>query len=225
MEGIGILIVGASGTVIAGLVAFVVSLYRKTRHLREALARTEREKLELSWPLKPTLDAEAEAVSLRADLENESREAEQQRARIKAESDQLRERYAQGLRTYETLEAQVRTLEEDLEDIAYGLYKPHFTYSDTEAYKAPIQELREKQKAMMKAGQAAICGTSWTVGGSKREGERMVKQYEKLILRAFNAESEAAIANVAWNNYRVMRQRMENTFDVLNKLGTVMQIS
>jgi len=107
MEGIGILIVGASGTVIAGLVAFVVSLYRKTRHLREALARTEREKLELSWRLKPTLDAEAEAVSLRADLENESREAEQQRARIKAESDQLRERYAQGLRTYETLEAQV----------------------------------------------------------------------------------------------------------------------
>jgi Domain of unknown function (DUF4041)/Meiotically up-regulated gene 113 len=225
MEGIGILIVGASATAITGLLAFVVSLCRKTKRLRDTLARTEREKLELAGRLKPALDVEAEAASLRADLEKESREAEQQSAHIKAESDQLRERYAQGLKTYETLEAQIRKLEEDLEDIAYGLYKPHFTYSDTEAYKAAIQGTREKQKAMMKTGQAATCGTSWTVGGSKREGERMVKQYEKLILRAFNAESEAAIANVAWNNYRVMCQRMENTFDVLNKLGTVMQIS
>jgi hypothetical protein len=97
--------------------------------------------------------------------------------------------------------------------------------SNPEAYKAVIQSIREKQKVMIKAGQAAACGTSWSVSGSKREGERMVKQYAKLILRAFNAESEAAIANVAWNNYRVMRQRIEKAFDVLNTLGTVMQIS
>ena len=78
---------------------------------------------------------------------------------------------------------------------------------------------------MIRTGQVTTCGTGWTVNGSKHEGERMVKQYERLILRAFNAESEAAIANVAWNNYRVMRERIENAFGVLNKLGTVMHIS
>jgi Domain of unknown function (DUF4041)/T5orf172 domain len=78
---------------------------------------------------------------------------------------------------------------------------------------------------MIRTGRAATCGTSWTVGGSQREGERMVKQYQRLILRAFNAESEAAIANVSWNNYRVMRERIESAFGALNKLGTVMQIS
>ena len=143
--------------------------------MREALARTEREKLELADRLKPALDIEAEIASLHTALEKERLEAEQQSARIKAESDQLRERYARGLKTYETLEAEVRKLEEDLEDIAYGLYKPHFTYSDTEAYKAAIQNIREGQKSMIRSGQAATCGTGWTVNGNKREGERMVK--------------------------------------------------
>ncbi len=65
-------------------------------------------------------------------------------------------------------------------------------WSNTEAYKAVIQTIRDKQEAMIKTGQAATCGTSWSVGESKREGERMVKHYAKLSLRAFNAEFEAA---------------------------------
>jgi hypothetical protein len=53
----------------------------------------------------------------------------------------------------------------------------------------------------------------------------MVKQSQRLILRAFNAESEAAIANVSWNNYPVMQARINKAFDVLNKLGTVLQVT
>ena len=225
MEAIDYLIMGASAAAIVGLLVYVISFRKNVKRLREALARTEREKLALTDRLKSVLDVEAEVASLQSALEKERLEAEQQSAHIKADSDQLRERYAQGLKTYETLEAEVRKLEEDLDDIAYGLYKPHFTYSDTEAYKGAIQNIRERQKSMIRTGQATTCGTGWTVNGSKHEGERMVKQYERLILRAFNAESEAAIANVAWNNYRVMRERIENAFGVLNKLGTVMHIS
>jgi chromosome segregation ATPase len=225
MEDIDILVVVGSAAVVAALVTFIFLLRKQAKRLMDALTRTECEKSELSARLKTALDVEAEAASLRAALEKERNEVEQQRAQITAESDRLREQYTKGLKTYETLEAEIRTLEEDLENITYGLPKPHFTYSDTEAYKAAIQSIREKQKAMIKAGQAATCGTSWSVGGSKREGERMVQQYAKLILRAFNGESEAAIANVAWNNYRVMRQRIEKAFEALNKLGTVMQVS
>jgi multidrug efflux pump subunit AcrA (membrane-fusion protein) len=53
----------------------------------------------------------------------------------------------------------------------------------------------------------------------------MVKQFQKVILRAFNAESEAAVANVSWNNYSVMETRINKTFEALNKLGTVMQVT
>lgn len=53
----------------------------------------------------------------------------------------------------------------------------------------------------------------------------MIKDYEKIILRAFNAESEAAIGNVSWNNYRVMENRLDKAFESLNKLGAVMHVS
>ena len=142
MEAIDYLIMGASAAAIVGLLVYVISFRKNVKRLREALARTEREKLALTDRLKSVLDVEAEVASLQSALEKERLEAEQQSAHIKADSDQLRERYAQGLKTYETLEAEVRKLEEDLDDIAYGLYKPHFTYSDTEAYKGAIQNIR-----------------------------------------------------------------------------------
>lgn len=53
----------------------------------------------------------------------------------------------------------------------------------------------------------------------------MMKQYQQLVLRAFNGETDAAIANVTWNNYRVMEERIRKTHEALNKLGTVMRIT
>jgi hypothetical protein len=171
------------------------------------------------------LDVEVEATALRVALERERQEAAQERTRISADGAQLRDRYAQALKTYESLVSQVGKLEENLEDISYGLYKPHFTYTDSDQYKAAIQQTRDQQKVMLKNGTAATCGKAWAVQGSRREGERMVKQYQKLILRGFNAESDAAIANVTWNNYGVMRERIARTFEALNKLGTVMEVA
>ncbi|MHB1069389.1 MAG: DUF4041 domain-containing protein, partial [Gemmatimonadaceae bacterium] len=54
---------------------------------------------------------------------------------------------------------------------------------------------------------------------------KMVRQTEKLILRAFNAEAEAAVSNVTWNNYDTMCARIEKAAEVLNKHGTVLEIS
>jgi flagellar biosynthesis GTPase FlhF len=52
----------------------------------------------------------------------------------------------------------------------------------------------------------------------------MTKQYTKLLLRAFNAECDAAIAKVTWTNLATMSQRIRKSFDALNQLGTVMQM-
>jgi hypothetical protein len=32
---------------------------------------------------------------------------------------------------------------------------------------------------MIRSGEAIHCGTAWLVGGNKRDGERMIKDYEK----------------------------------------------
>ncbi len=53
----------------------------------------------------------------------------------------------------------------------------------------------------------------------------MTKQYTKLLLRAFNGECDAAVANVSWNNAVRMEERIKKAFEALNQLGNVMQMS
>lgn len=199
---------GALGTVLMAAAAIVSR--------REAAALRAR--------LKPVLDADKEAKRIKERTEASRRDAERDLAELHNQASGLRARYATAKQRFVTLDSEVRSLEENLEDIEAGFYRPHFTYEDSESYKAAIEETRTLQKELTKSGGATRCGTSWQVGGSKREGEKMVRQTEKLLLRAFNAEAEAAVSNVAWNNYETMRGRILKAREVLNKHGTVLQV-
>lgn len=53
----------------------------------------------------------------------------------------------------------------------------------------------------------------------------MTKQYTKLMLRGLNGESDAAVANVSWNNIERMQERVRKAFDAINQLGSTMQMS
>jgi hypothetical protein len=133
--------------------------------------------------------------------------------------------YAKAKATYDRLSAEVTLLEENLNDISFGLYQPHFNFDTPDEYKARIEAVREAQKVMLKSGVAAQFAIAWSVGGSRREGERMQKQYMKLLVRAFNGECDAAVARVSWNNVTKMEERIRKSFEVINELGSVMHVS
>src|SRR6266536_2924279 len=146
------------------------------------------------------------------------RENEQRRTKLIQDCEQLEAKQ-------DELKTEVSLLEENLEDISFGFYKPHFSFQTSEEYKAALENLRDQERQFIRDGKAAICHTQWTVGNSAKEGQRMTKQYTKLMLRGFNGECDAAVANVAWNNAERMEERVHKAFDALNQLGSVMQIS
>ena len=133
--------------------------------------------------------------------------------------------YAGVKSTFDRLSAEVHQLEENLEDISFGLYKPHYKFDNPEEFKRELDRINNRQKEMIRGEQAATFAVSWTVGGSEREGARMQKQYCKLLLRAFNGECDAAVAKVSWNNATKMEERIAKAFDAINQLGGVMQVS
>lgn len=59
----------------------------------------------------------------------------------------------------------------------------------------------------------------WSVGGSVAEGRKMTNQYKKLMLFAFNGESDGLISKVKWNNAAKTKERITKTFETINKLG------
>ena len=45
----------------------------------------------------------------------------------------------------------------------------------------------------VKAGNAVRGATNWTVNGSARDGAKMVREFSKLMLRAYNNEADNAV--------------------------------
>lgn len=120
---------------------------------------------------------------------------------------------------------EVVMLDEEILLQSYGLYKPKYDLVNTEAYKTRLDQIRQKQAAMVKNMSAVRCPTNWSVNNDRKEGERMIKDYSKLILRAFNNESDTAIGSVKFNNVESIEKRLRKAFDTLNNLGARMSIS
>jgi hypothetical protein len=55
--------------------------------------------------------------------------------------------------------------------------------------------------------------------GSTSKGIRMQKATIKLLLRAFNGECDSFIAKVNYKNISTMRNRMESSYEAINKIG------
>lgn len=160
-----------------------------------------------------------------ANLETEADRIRQQMEESRKAIATLNAKYEKAKTIHDALEREVSHLEENLEDISFGLYKPHYSFRTSEGYKVKLEEVRNQLKEMARAGNAVTCSVEWTVGNSRQEGQRMQKQYSKLLLRAFNGECEAAVAKVSWNNVSRMEERIKKAFEAINELGGVMQIS
>ena len=210
-------------------VAFVVFLFLRQRRDHRKLSldyeKAKAEARDLRTRYSTIIDVEAERTAVINKMDRTKRDQQQLDSEDEQRRAKLNQEYEQALATYNGLKKEVSLLEENLEDISFGLYEPHFSFQTSAEYKAALDGLRDRERELVRAGRAAVCPKTWTVGGSKREGARMVKLNEKVLLRAFNGECEAALANVSWNNVTKMEERIRKSFEAVNKLGDVVEVS
>jgi hypothetical protein len=124
----------------------------------------------------------------------------------------------------EKIENKINIYEDTIEINSFGLYKPIFNFNSSDIFKEAIETNYSKQKGMIKEGKAAISDVEWTVGGSANEGKKMMNNYIKLILFAFNGECDGLISKVKWNNAEKTKEKIINTYENINKLGKAQQI-
>lgn len=108
---------------------------------------------------------------------------------------------------------------------SFGFYKPKYELENSVLYKNRLDEIRQKQADMVKSGKATQCPNSWTLNGDAKEGQKMVNDYVKIILRSFNNECDASIINVKFNNIESIEKKINKAWETLNKLGQGMYIS
>jgi len=151
---------------------------------------------------------------------------------LKSEETQLIEKKNRILNEIQNVEIELNTkknqiisLDEELLLESFALYKPQFSFQTSDEYKLKLDTLRESQKSLIKSGQATKANMNWTVNGSVAEGKKMVNDMIKLTLRSFNNECDYCVDNVKFNNIDPFKKRIETSFETLNKLGRVSQVT
>jgi hypothetical protein len=122
------------------------------------------------------------------------------------------------------LRGQVLVLEETLLLESFALYVPKFKLNASFEYKTRLDSVRERQKAMIKNGDAATGNLGWEVNGSKTEGRKLVNDMIKLVTRSFNNEADYCVDNVKFDNIELGEKRIRQSFETCNRLGRVMTV-
>lgn len=108
---------------------------------------------------------------------------------------------------------------------AVGLYKPTFVFSTVDGYKDKLENIRDRQREMVHDKTACIVPTKFTYNGSVTEGNRLVNDWMRLMLRAFNGECDVIIDHVSFLNFDSSKEKIKKSAESINSIGSRMNIS
>ena len=122
--------------------------------------------------------------------------------------------------TYELNErkAMLEAVNDELNMESFALYKPKYDFANSSQYKFKLEEIRKKQKEMVKSKKAVHYSKDWTINGSASEGRKMTNNNIKMILRSFNSDCEAAINKIKFSNLERIGSRIYKFDDSLATL-------
>lgn len=176
-------------------------------------------------------EAQAEARQLRKELGNAAKKEHEEARAAAKEAERARkdiEKQNRELVDVQTkvarLQAQVVVTDETLMLQEVGIYAYHHPLQDAVAYRTALTTLQREIKELARCGQAVLSATDWTVNGSKREGMKMVRDFSKLMLRAYNAEADNAVRTMRAHRLSPLVDRLYKSRDTIAKLGATMRI-
>lgn len=137
---------------------------------------------------------------------------------VQCEITDLQSSYAISYKIYSDLKKQIEIYNESIDLSEYGVYKPHFKFGTSDEFKDKILRVREQQKELIKSDLAVRNDFEILWGNSLLQGPAMVKREKKLMLRAFNGECDSFIASVEWNCVGRMIERIDKSFEAINKV-------
>jgi hypothetical protein len=164
----------------------------------------------------------AELQALRAKLESE---AELQRTAIAKEKTSAEAALKSAKeRLDQVLQSIVATEDAALLQEA-GVYKYRHPLTDIVAYEKQLSSLEASIKAANRSdGGAVQATTNWTVNNSAAAGRAMVRDFSKLMLRAFNAEADNLVRGLKPYKLDGAIERITKVADTIAKLGKTMDI-
>ena len=109
-----------------------------------------------------------------------------------------------------------------LQDV--GIYRYHHPLEDAAAYKGRLRDLDAQVTDFIKVGKAVLAADTFTFDGSLAKGRKMVADFSKLMLRAYNAEADNCVRSLRSGNISTAQKRLESAVKAIGKLGVFMEM-
>jgi hypothetical protein len=164
----------------------------------------------------------AQLESKRLELERQIAEQSERLSREKSEA-------ATALDSARKLLEEARKSIVETEDLALlqevGIYRYRHPLTDAVAYEKALAQVQNQIEIIAKKdGGAVLAATDWTVNGSVTKGRAMVREYSKLMLRAFNAEADTLVRWLKPYKIDGALNRLKKVSDTIERLGKTMNI-
>jgi hypothetical protein len=170
-----------------------------SQHVRSAAAA--------HGPPAPPVQASPFTANL---AQNELNELAQRVAALRAEHEALKKHVV------ETSDAMI------LQEV--GIYQYAHPLDSSAAYEGALAELTAAIKQSVKSGEAVTSTKKWVINGSEKEGAKMVTDFSKLILRAYNNEVDNVLRTLKPYALATAIERLEKLRATVAKLGVSMKL-
>jgi hypothetical protein len=153
---------------------------------------------------------------------------------------QIEQEIAQLKNTKTEIEKELGTIRQELsnlkaslietEEIAMlqevGVYQYSTVLESSVVYAEKIKEIEvEIKKRNLADGGAIEAANEWIVNGSASEGRKVIKEFSKLMLRAYNGEVDDAIRTLKPYKMQAAIDRVDKVEKSIEKLGKTMSIT
>ena len=110
------------------------------------------------------------------------------------------------------------------EKLNFNLYSDLGFY-DNNIISNSLSLVQDQLKQCIKDNNAVKCSTTWTVNNSTKQGEIVVKNISKLILRSFNNESNLLISKVKIDKLSDYKNKIIKSYSDINKFAAYFNLS
>lgn len=107
----------------------------------------------------------------------------------------------------------------------FGVFQPQYNFASLDNYKNRLDDIRKKQKKLIANSQAVHQGKQWIFEGSEKQGQKMISNAIKQMLRNFNIECDLCISKVKFSNYEKSKERIFKAFEIQNKFNEMFNIT
>jgi hypothetical protein len=105
-----------------------------------------------------------------------------------------------------------------------GVFRYQHVLENAEAYKTRLDLISTAMKQMIKDKSAVVADSDFTFNKSAAQGKKMVNDWCKVMLRAYNSEAENSLRVMKAGSVDAAMKRLDRTGEAIEKLGAMLNI-